>query len=343
MIDGKKEIAVIVSSSGTTGNSKGTKHYSQKYEYSIKLLLLLLYVGVSVSHAAFTDQQYQFSNLLSADDVIFSYSTLHWISGWMCFLMGTLVGATRVITKQKPSAEFQLRLIEEYKITCVLNGTHHMVALAKSEALKKANLTSVKIYAVGGSKIPFDLATKLSSYLPDGKVSSFYGLSELGGIASIELTETPGSVGKLLPNINVKIIDDDGNRCEIGVDGEICIKCRNDFLGYYGNQEATNDLLDGEGFIKTGDIGRFDHSGSLHIVDRKKELLKYCNFQIVPSEIEMFLMNVPNIKSVCIVGLPDPDNLGDLLAAVVVRNDNSKTTEQEISNIVAGKTNKLII
>ena len=136
----------------------------------------------------------------------------------------------------------------------------------------------------------------------------------------------------------VKIIDDDGNRCGVHIDGEICIKTNYKFIGYYNNREATEELFDEENFIKTGDVGHFDEDGDLYIVDRKKDLLKYCNFQISPSEIDSYLIESSDIKSACVVGIPDP-LVTDLPAAVVVRAQGSTITEEEIVNMVAGKAN----
>lgn len=298
--------------------------------------MFLFGAGVTISHAAFLDQIYQYSLLLQSDDVLFGYSTLHWLTGWIAFLAGTFLGATRIITKQKASPELQLRLIEQHKITHIFNGTHHMILLVKCKALEKANLSSVRCYATGGSKIPYELAARLDSLLPNGFVCCLYGMSEAAGCVALQSKFAP-SLGQLVNGSTAKVIDDNGSRCGVGIDGEICFKLKYKFLGYYGNQTATNELFDSEGFIMTGDLGHFDENGVLHLVDRKKELLKYSNYHIAPSEIETFLMEVPNVKSVCIVGLPDPEDVGDLLAAVIVRYDNLQTTEQEISNIVAGK------
>lgn len=212
-----------------------------------------------------------------------------------------------------------------------------MVLLAKSDSLDKANLSSLKRYAVGGSHIPYKLAARLNSYLPNGNIIPGYGMTELGGVISYQSTFSP-SVGQLVSNATAKIVDEHGNRCGVGMDGEIRVKSATRFLGYYNNKKATDDFIDSEGFIKTGDIGRFDANGSLHIVERKSEFLKYRNHQISPAEIETFLMNIPNVNSVAVVGIDDSKCAdGVLLAAVIVRYDDSHTTEHEILKIVSGK------
>lgn len=170
------------------------------------------------------------------------------------------------------------------------------------------------------------------------KMRWLVGMSEAAGGISGKVTSPNDKdvAGPLASNVIVKIVDEDGKRCGIGIDGEICAKFIHRFLGYYGNQAATDEFIDEEGFLKTGDIGRFDENGNLHYVDRKKELLKYCNFQISPSEIETFLMSLPSISAACVVGIPDIVAT-DLAAAVVIRKENCEISEQEIFDAVASK------
>lgn len=239
------------------------------------------------------------------------------------------------MTRKKSSPESQLGLVDKYEITFIANGTQEMVLLAKNKSLEKANLASLKYCLTGGATIPLTLAAKLDSYLENGSVILSYSMTEAAGFITFD-SKFSRSVGQLVNNVTVKIIDKYGQRCGVGDDGEICVKLVNHFLGYYRNPRATEEFVDSEGFIRTGDIGRFDENGSLHVVERKKDLLKYDNQQIAPSEIEAFLMEMPNVNSACIVGLTDPNYRGDLLAAVIIRNDNLQTTEVEIVKIVAG-------
>ena len=180
----------------------------------------------------------------------------------------------------------------------------------------------------------------MDSHLPNGSVGSFYGMSETCGVVSGEYPQTSGRdcVGQLLCGVKMKVVDDEGNRCSPNVDGEVCLQMNYKFLGYYANQEATDELFDDDGFIKTGDIGHFDDDGYLYLIDRKKDLIKYRGFQISPSEMDAYLIESPDIKSACVVGIPD--ELGsDLPAAIIVRADGSNISGEEIFNMVAGPIN----
>lgn len=180
---------------------------------------------------------------------------------------------------------------------------------------------------------------KITKYLKNGIVMQAYGMSELGGIATIGVTaeENDASVGRLSFGIEAKIIDEDGNRLGVGETGEICLKTKFKFLGYFDNEDATNGAIDDEGFLLTGDIGYFDEEQKLCLVDRKKDMMKYCASQISPTEIEQLIIQCVSVKAVCVVGIPD-DVVGDLPAAVIVRNDNEPiVTQQEIEQMVAGE------
>lgn len=178
----------------------------------------------------------------------------------------------------------------------------------------------------------------MNKYLSNGSVVIGYGMSEIAGGVSIDSPASieKDTVGRLLTGCSVKIIGDDGKRVGVNVDGEICVKTLYKFLGYYGNPEATAEMFDEEGFIRTGDMGHFDDDGDLFIVDRKKDIIKYCSFQISPSEIDAYLTESSDIQSACVVGIPDPMGT-DLPAAVVVRAEGSNISEKEIFDMVAGE------
>lgn len=106
------------------------------------------------------------------------------------------------------------------------------------------------------------------------------------------------------------------------------------FKGYYGNEEATKNALDTDGFIMTGDIGFFNDDGVLCIVDRKKEIFKYRGFHVNPSEIENLIYSIQGVKLVTVVALPDLYRTC-LAAAAIVKTSNSPLTTEEVVEFVA--------
>lgn len=285
-----------------------------------------------MSHAALLDGCTHFDAITSVD-VLLAFSSLYWVTGWFMLIRGTICGATRIITTETYTPELHLRLVKKYRVTVGLNAPHHLALVLKSDRLKETDLSSLKFQMVTGGKCSFNVQTGLNAILPNGKVHACYGLSESGGVMTANLSDTD-SVGQVVSFHAIKIIDDNGNRCGIEEDGEICFKTNYRFIGYYDNQKATDDALDDEGFFLTADIGHFDKNGNLYIVDRKKDLIKYCGFQISPSEIESFLITSSDIKAACVIGIPDETCI-DLPAAFIIQNTESTITEIQVFDMVA--------
>lgn len=179
---------------------------------------------------------------------------------------------------------------------------------------------------------------EINKYLTNGKLITGYGLTELSLLVcgTFGRVVEDDHVGKLVNGTVAKIVDENGTRCGVGIEGEVCVKCECPFLCYYGNEVATANAFDNEGFVLTGDVGWFDDNGDLHIVDRLKEIFKSNNFNINPSEIESFLIKSPDIESVCVLGIPDAV-VGDWPAAAVVRKKDSTITEHDVCEMVASK------
>lgn len=291
-----------------------------------------------MSHAALINSILDYPSI-GVDDILFCFSTVYWLGAWFFLLSGTFRGTTRVITRAAFSVDLELRFIEKYKISSIINTPHQVAMLLKSDGIDQTDLSTIKMLIVSGTKFLVDTKTKMFNYLCNGTICNGYGMSEVAGYVTCDFCErlTHDTVGQILNGCQIKITDKNGYRCGVNIDGEICIKTKYKFLGYYGSPEATAELFDDEDFVKSGDIGHFDEEGNLYVVDRKKDLLKYCMFPIAPSEIEDFLIQSPDISAVCVVGIPD-DFATDLPAAVIVRNKNCNITEEQVFDMVSGKT-----
>lgn len=267
---------------------------------------------------------------------VLNASSLTHITALLTLLLSTLGGTTRVTTTQKLSVETQIRIAEEYKLTILENDSYDLLLMLKSGLLPKTDLSSIRYMIIGGCKIPFSVIHEVNSYLPNGSVINEYGLTEVGAV-SMDFPRFSGkdTVGRLVNGVSVKIIDDKGDRCGLNENGEICVKPRFKFLGYYKNKELTDEAFDREGFFLTGDIGHIDENGYLYIVDRKKHIIVGNSGWVFPSDIEEILLKSPNIKSVCVVGVPF-DEIAEVPAAVVVRTNGSNISEGEISKMVNG-------
>ena len=213
-----------------------------------------------------------------------------------------------------------------------------MALLLQSNLNHSAYLASVKCITTGGAFISNKVINGIKAKLVNGDVYLVYGISEGAGIVALNEFNANkiGSVGKLVSCTQAKIIDDNGSLCRSGQNGEIWLKTYYPFHGYYNNAEATEKAVGENGWLCTGDLGYFDENGFLHLIGRKKEIMKWMSFQISPLEVEDVILKHKGVASVCVVPIPD-SLVGELPAALVIKNNKCNVTEEEIISLVKGK------
>jgi long-chain acyl-CoA synthetase len=158
-----------------------------------------------------------------------------------------------------------------------------------------------------------------------------YGLTETApGVTSNAMgaTAKPGSIGKPLPDIELRLVDEQGDDAEEGDPGEIVVRGPNVFRGYWHDDAATAEAMR-DGWFHTGDVAYEDEDGYLFLVDRKKDLIIVSGFNVYPREVEDALYRNPKIAEAAVVGVPHPYT-GEAVKAVVVLKPGVSATEEEI-------------
>ncbi|XP_055600263.1 probable 4-coumarate--CoA ligase 3 [Uranotaenia lowii] len=306
-------LAMVLCSSGTTGLPK----------------------GVCLSHAHLIEWEV-FSNELNAGP-IFSFSALFWATSLLGALTSLYCLRPRVITAQLFDEKLLVSIIEKYRVHDVFTPPCYLSALINSPYFEQADFRSVKRWTLSGSMVSESIRVKLEKRLSNGCAQSVYGTSEIGFITKAYGPYKSDSVGQMVSNIVAKIVDEDGNRlgpCKVG---EMRFRYKHTFLGYFNNPLATREAFDEDGFFKSGDVGYFDEDGFLYVVDRIKDVIKYCNYQISPSELEVAIQSIEGVLKVCVVGVPLLDESSDLPTAVVVKKSDSDLTEDRIMAIIDGQ------
>lgn len=292
-----------------------------------------------MSHALLLDKCTRLHSI-SCGEILFTFSSLYWLSGIGNLLKATYFGATRIITTKPYAPELLLQLIEKYKITHLFATSQQLLSALSHESIDKMDLASVKSIAFSGEKVSHDQYSSMRKYFKNAMPYIMFGISELGGAISISRGEQLklNASGRLVNGTQVKIVDEDGKRLGIGERGQIYVKSAYHFLGYYG-KEGTESIIDQEQFLKTGKIGYFDHSGFLFVIGREIDMIKYQHHQISPLEIEYFLGQNPSIETVCVVDVTK-DNL---LAALIVPNKDATISEENVLKLVSGNSNSEFI
>ncbi|XP_050204728.1 4-coumarate--CoA ligase-like 1 [Mercurialis annua] len=219
-----------------------------------------------------------------------------------------------------------------------------ILALVKNPIVDEFDLSKLKLRAIMTAAAPLapELLIAFENKFPGVQVQEAYGLTEHSCITLSHGDPEKGhgiakknSVGFILPNLEVKFIDPDtGRSLPNNTNGEVCVRSKCVMLGYYNNKEETDRTIDKDGWLHTGDIGFIDDDGDVFIVDRIKELIKYKGFQVAPAELEAILLTHPSVEDAAVVPLPN-EEAGEIPAAWVVINEESKESEEDIINFVA--------
>jgi long-chain acyl-CoA synthetase len=157
-----------------------------------------------------------------------------------------------------------------------------------------------------------------------------YGLTETSPAACInpmDLAEYNGAIGLPVPSTDACLKDEEGQLVQVGEVGELCIKGPQVMRGYWHRPEETANVIDGEGWLHTGDMARMDEKGFFYIVDRKKDMILVSGFNVYPNEVEDVIALMPGVLEVAAVGVPD-EKSGEAVKVVIVKKDPSLTAEQ---------------
>jgi acyl-CoA synthetase (AMP-forming)/AMP-acid ligase II len=183
------------------------------------------------------------------------------------------------------------------------------------------DLSSLRLSVTGAAVVPVQVIEQMRSVLRFEVVVTGYGMTETTGTISMCRHDDPAeiiatTVGKPLPGVEVRVVDDDGHDLAPGEPGELIVRGFNVMQGYFNNPEATAEAIV-DGWLHTGDIGYVDPDGNLLITDRKKDMFIVGGFNAFPAEIEKAMLDHPDIAQVAVVGVPD-DRLGEVGVAFVV-------------------------
>jgi len=176
---------------------------------------------------------------------------------------------------------------------------------------------------VTGEAFPVDLKRRLIELLPRVRQHSFFAMTEVGSVTGLEHEEQfthPTSVGRVTPGVEVKLIDEHGHKVSVGEAGELLVRSGipgrfTTMRGYFERPEETAATIV-DGWVKTGDMARFDVDGYLYIVDRKKDMVLSGGFNVYTKEVEQMLLEHASIADVAVVGVPD-EIFGEAVAAFI--------------------------
>jgi acyl-CoA synthetase (AMP-forming)/AMP-acid ligase II len=250
-------------------------------------------------------------------------------AGWMLDLM---MGATTY-----PLAVFDpeslMALVQRERITNLDGPPTLFTSMLDHPHYPDYDLSALRSGLVAAAAVPAELITRLRRDVGMEAMSG-YGLTECHAMVSVAHPEDPAdliatTVGHLIPDIEVKIIDTDGRSVAVGETGEIVVRGYNVMSGYFADPDSTaSAVLDG--WLHTGDIGVIDAQGYLRITDRKKDIFITGGFNVSPVEVENTLLRFEKVGEIAVVGTPD-ERLGEVGVAFVVAKPGVELFAEEVA------------
>jgi len=309
---GMDALAALPYTSGTTGKPK----------------------GAMLTHGNLTANLDQMSRVprlaVGPDDVILLVLPLFHIYALNVILGLTLREGATAVLQERFDASASLQAIERHRVTLLFGAPPMFVAWLNTPGATDRDLSSVRVAVSGAAPLPGavleEFQNKFGITIWEG-----YGLTETApGVTSNAMGERakPDSIGRPLPDIEMRLVDEHDEEAEDGDPGEIVVRGPNVFRGYWRQDEETARAMR-DGWFHTGDVAYADEDGYLFLVDRKKDLIIVSGFNVYPKEVEDVLFRHPKVADAAVIGVPHPYT-GEAVKAMIVLKPGERATEEEI-------------
>jgi len=315
----------ILYTSGTTGNPK----------------------GAMLSHHNIAKNAEQVTEVLhtTEEDVFLLAVPFFHCFGCVMGIAGAITWGAAIVPMQVFKAAEALELVEQHRIS-VLYGVPTMFVLELEELRKgrsdgsQYDVSSLRTGIMAGAPCPIEVMRGTMNEL-GCNVSIAYGLTEASPVITMtrfddSIERRVETVGRPLPEIEVKICDDERRPLPPGRTGELACRGYNVMMGYYKMPDVTAETIDSDGWLYSGDLATMDEEGYVRIVGRKKDMLITGGFNVYPAEIEEYLFTHPKVQNVSVIGVPD-DVMGEVAAAYIIPRQGATIDPQEIVDYCAGE------
>ncbi|KAF5282538.1 hypothetical protein FQA39_LY04945 [Lamprigera yunnana] len=315
-VDINKDIAFILYSSGTTGFPKG---------------VCLTHKNANAALVYVKDPRYAERN---TGDVVTGVLPFFHVAGFFSTITNLIIHREIVILKSFDRKLF-LKILQDKKVKQLSTVPFVINFLANNSLVDNYQL-SLEVVTIGGDRVDKDVAELLMKRFNLKTFWESYGTTETSFVTISPRLNTVkfGSCGQLVPYMSAKIVNPSSGESLRAMEvGELWVRGPLVMKEYKNDLTATNDAIDKDGWLRTGDLAYFDDESFIFIIGRLKEIIKYKGFQVSPTELEAILLSNPKVADVAVTSLSD-DKVGQLPLALVVKAPNSKLTELEVEEFV---------
>ena len=317
------DVTIIMFTAGTTGTPK----------------------GVMLSHNSFSS--YILANVEPVDMEVAEKNILtvplHHIAGVQA-VMAAIYGGRTLVLQRQFDEEGWMKLVQDEQVNRAMMVPTMLKRLMDQPSFGSYDLSSLRVITYGAAPMPLEVIKKAIVEFPDTRFINAFGQTETASTITMlppdahEIREGDpdydqkmkrlGSIGKPLPDVEVRIVDEDGHDVALGENGEIVARGERLMKGYWNREEATRETLRG-GWLYTGDLGYWDDEGFIFLSGRAKDFLKRGGEMIAPEEVEQIIMSHPAVDEAAIIGVPDIE-WGERVRAIVVRKPGMELTMEEV-------------
>lgn len=323
------DLAALIYTSGSTGNPKGV------------MLTHLNMVSAATSITTYLEMR--------ESDVVVNVLPVSFDYGLYQVLMTFKVGGTLILEKSFAYPHAVLELMAREKVTG-FPIVPTIAAILLQTDVSGYDLSALRYLTNTAAALPTEHIQRLRRVFPQATLFSMYGLTECKRVSYLppdQLDVRPDSVGRGMPNEEVYVVDDEGNRVGPHVTGELVVRGSNVMKGYWELPEETAKRLKPgplpcEMVLHTGDLFYADEEGYLYFVGRKDDIIKSRGEKVSPKEVENVLHAHPAVVEAAVIGVPDP-LLGQAVKALVVLKPESSVTEKELLRHCAGRLEDFMV
>ncbi|HEX5648471.1 MAG TPA: class I adenylate-forming enzyme family protein [Steroidobacteraceae bacterium] len=311
------DLALLIFSSGTTGEPKGVMHSANTLRFAAEAYARYQGIGPADTNLVVTAFGFVGSSVLG------TYLT------YLC-------GCTTVLQRNWNAAE-ALALIARHRVTHLLLMPTHAIDILESPQLDATDCSSLARGVVAGISETHRLDARRRLCR---RPYPMYGMSEspahVTGSTADDIDDLLTTEGRALPGTDLEIRDEEDRPLPVGVPGNILVRGPNRFLGYYRNESMNSASLTEDGYFRTGDVGVLDAKGMLTFVSRSKDIIRRGGVTITPADIEAALRSHPRLSDVAVVALPDP-RLGERACACVITRDGRDVGLEELTQFLEAR------
>jgi long-chain acyl-CoA synthetase len=322
----REDIVTLPYTGGTTGRPKGAKitHYN--------------FAAARQMGSKFWGDVVQ-----EGKEVVIAYLPFYHIYGQAVVMMGGMTDGYTSILITTPDPDDILSAIENYKGTIFYSAPALYQFFNDYEKTDRINWKKIKVLISGADALLEDTARAWEKRT-GARIHEGWGMTETTstGMVNPYGRAKIGSFGVPLSGCVAGIVEAEGTKfLPVGETGELVFKGPNVFAGYWGKPEATKEVfleVDGEIWLRTGDLAKMDEEGYFYFYDRKKDMIKYKGLQVFAREVEEVITSHPQVREAGVIGVPDPD-VGEKVKAIVVLESEARgrVSEEDIMKYCAGK------